>query len=61
LAASRAGIKVVVLPERNRKDVEEEVPEQVRESLEIKFVNTMEEVLDIALEPDGTKPAEAVS
>ena len=61
LAARRAGIKVVVLPERNRKDVEEEVPEQVRESLEIKFVNTMEEVLDIALEPNGTKPAEAVS
>jgi ATP-dependent Lon protease len=61
LAARRAGIKVVVLPERNRKDVEEEVPEQVRESLEIRFVNTMEEVLDIALEPNGTKPAEAVS
>jgi ATP-dependent Lon protease len=55
LAARRAGIKVVVLPERNRKDVEEEVPEQVRESLEIKFVNTMEEVLDIALEPNGVR------
>ena len=55
LAARRAGIKVVVLPERNRKDVEEEVPEQVRKSLEIKFVNTMEEVLDIALEPNGVR------
>jgi ATP-dependent Lon protease len=55
LAARRAGIKVVVLPERNRKDVEEEVPEQVRESLDIKFVNTMEEVLDIALEPNGVR------
>jgi len=55
LAARRAGIKVVVLPERNRKDVEEEVPEQVRESLDIRFVNTMEEVLDIALEPNGVR------
>ena len=55
LAARRAGIKVVVLPERNRKDVEEEVPEQVRKSLDIRFVNTMEEVLDIALEPNGVR------
>jgi len=31
------------------------VPEQVRESLDIRFVNTMEEVLDIALEPNGVR------
>jgi len=51
LAANRAGMKLVVLPERNRKDVEEDVPEQVRRNLEFRFVESMEEVLDAVLEP----------
>lgn len=51
LAANRAGMKLVVLPERNRKDVEEDVPEQVRRNLEFRFVESMEEVLEVALEP----------
>ncbi|MGQ9698669.1 MAG: endopeptidase La, partial [Armatimonadota bacterium] len=51
LAANRAGMKLVVLPARNRKDVEEDVPEQVRRNLEFRFVESMEEVLDTVLEP----------
>ena len=50
LAAHRAGIKRVILPEQNRKDLEE-VPENVRQELEFHFVSRMEEVIQIALLP----------
>ncbi|WP_407306818.1 endopeptidase La [Desulfosporosinus sp. SB140] len=50
LAAHRAGIKVVLLPEENRKDLEE-VPEKVRKILEFHFVSRIEEVLKLALLP----------
>jgi len=47
LAAHRAGIKTVILPEKNRKDVEE-IPLNVRQKLDIRFVERMEEVLEQA-------------
>lgn len=50
LAAHRAGIKIIILPDKNRKDLEE-VPEDIRKQLEFRFVRRMEEVLDIALLP----------
>jgi ATP-dependent Lon protease len=50
LAAHRAGIKVVLLPEENRKDLEE-VPEKVRKLLDFHFVSRIEEVLKLALLP----------
>jgi ATP-dependent Lon protease len=50
LAAHRAGLKYVLLPERNRYDLEE-IPQHVRESLQFFFVKEMEEVLQIALQP----------
>jgi ATP-dependent Lon protease len=50
LAARRAGIKQIILPERNRKDVNEEVPEQVKESLTFHFVSEISEALELALE-----------
>ncbi len=50
LAAHRAGIKIIILPEKNRKDLEE-IPKPVRNVLEFQFVNRMEEVLEIALLP----------
>jgi len=50
LAAHRAGLKHVLLPERNRYDLEE-IPQHVRESLQFYFVREMEEVLQIALQP----------
>jgi ATP-dependent Lon protease len=53
LAASRAGIKQVILPERNRKDLVE-VPESVRKEMTVHFVSRIDEALDIALE----RPAE---
>jgi len=50
LAAHRAGIKVVLLPQKNCKDLEE-IPENVRGDLEFHFVARMEEVLSLALLP----------
>jgi ATP-dependent Lon protease len=44
LAAHRAGIKRVVMPERNRKDVID-IPEQPRKEIEIMFVKRMDELL----------------
>ncbi|HNN90697.1 MAG TPA: endopeptidase La [Pseudomonadota bacterium] len=44
LAAHRAGIKRVILPERNQKDIVD-VPDEVKADLEIHFVSRMEEVL----------------
>jgi ATP-dependent Lon protease len=48
LAAHRAGIKHVILPERNAADLEE-VPQEIREELEFHPVQKMEEVLRFAL------------
>ena len=48
LAAKQAGIKTVILPERNQKDLVE-VPDDAKEGLEFIFVNHVEEVLDRAL------------
>jgi ATP-dependent Lon protease len=48
LAAHRAGIKTVVLPERNQKDMVD-VPEQVKNELSIRFVQMVDEVLPIVL------------
>jgi ATP-dependent Lon protease len=50
LAAHAAGLTDVVLPERNRADLDE-VPEEVREAMTFHPVGTVEEVLEIALEP----------
>ena len=48
LAAHRAGIKRIVLPERNRVDLEE-VPKEITEELDFIFAKRMEEVLEAAL------------
>jgi ATP-dependent Lon protease len=48
LAAHRAGIKTVILPEENTKDLEE-VPQNIKNDLCFVFVRTMDEVIDKAL------------
>jgi ATP-dependent Lon protease len=48
LAARRAGIKTVILPKRNEKDLEE-VPKHVRRGMEFIFAETMDDVLPAAL------------
>tara|TARA_B100002049_G_scaffold103587_1_gene76462 strand:- start:775 stop:3207 length:2433 start_codon:yes stop_codon:yes gene_type:complete len=53
LAAHQAGIKTVLLPERNRKD-EDDIPENVRSALEIHYMSHVDEVIDIALQETAT-------
>jgi len=48
LAAHRAGIKVVIVPAKNRKDLSE-LPVKIQRELTIHFVERMEEVLAVAL------------
>jgi ATP-dependent Lon protease len=48
LAAHRAGIKTVLLPDKNRKDLLE-VPDEIQKELDFRFVGRMEEVLQTAL------------
>ena len=59
LAAHRAGIKRILLPERNRPDLEE-VPKEVVDELQFFFVGRMEQVLEAALEsmPKPLPPSE---
>jgi ATP-dependent Lon protease len=60
LAAHRAGIKRIILPERNKPDLEE-VPQEIRDTLEFIAVSKMDDVLLHALEApvvqDETAPA----
>jgi ATP-dependent Lon protease len=50
LAAHAAGLTDVILPERNRGDLDE-IPEEIREQMTFHPVMTVQEVLDRALEP----------
>jgi ATP-dependent Lon protease len=49
LAAQRNGIRCVIAPELNEQDVDE-IPEHLRKDLDFKFVSTLDEVLDAALQ-----------
>src|SRR6202522_1767084 len=61
LAAHRAGLFEVILPQENDKDVAE-VPENLRTAMKMHFVDNMDQVLTIALEgPLPQMPAEAES
>jgi ATP-dependent Lon protease len=52
LGAHRAGIKTIILPKRNEKDLED-VPDAVRQQLHFVFADTIEQVLETALEPSS--------
>ncbi len=54
LSAHRAGLKAVILPEENRKDLVD-VPKKALDELEIHLVKHMDEVLKIALRPARRK------
>jgi ATP-dependent Lon protease len=56
LAAHRAGIKRIIVPERNHGDLDE-VPEEVKKDLEFVFASRMTQVIEAALEE---KPASRV-
>jgi len=58
LAAHRAGIKRIVLPERNEKDVVD-VPEEIRQEMDIVYVKTVGDALRAVLEDAEVSPAPA--
>ncbi len=51
LVAQRAGLKKVIIPEKNKKDLKD-IPKSVKKALDIKFVNNVDEVFDIAIEKE---------
>jgi len=56
LAALRAGIKTVMLPSRNRRDLEE-IPADARAQLNIVWVENVDEAIATALQPEATAQA----
>lgn len=54
MAAYRKGIYHVILPKKNEVDIEK-VPEVVRTKMKFTFVETIEEVLEVALNEDNSK------
>ncbi|MHB8551104.1 MAG: S16 family serine protease, partial [Acidiferrobacterales bacterium] len=67
LAAHRGGIKIVVIPEENRKDLAD-IPKNVRDGLDIRPYRWIDQVLETALErppeplkePEGGEQSKAV-
>lgn len=59
VAAARAGIARVMLPARNRKDFEE-IPEEVRSTMQFVWLDTVDEAMSAALEPGSERSAEAL-
>src|SRR3954449_9590078 len=51
LAARRAGIRELIVPKQNAKNVNEDLTPDVREGLTVHLVSTIEEVLALALQP----------
>jgi len=52
LAGMRAGIKTIILPKKNEKDLEE-IPEHIRNQMNFKFIQRMDEAIELALKhPD---------
>ena len=56
LAAMRAGITTVIIPKQNEKDLVD-IPEEAKQKLKFVPVETVDEVLAVALEKDGATPA----
>ena len=55
IAAARAGIRKVILPARNRRDLED-IPQSARSLLELVWVEHVSEALDVALAPAADNP-----
>jgi len=59
IAAARAELSMVILPERNRKDYED-IPEAARSALRFVWAERAEDVIEAALEPASATPAPAL-
>src|SRR6188508_3251705 len=59
LAARRVGIREVILPRQNEKNVNEDLTEELRKDLTVHYVTSVDEVLLLALQPSATATATA--
>jgi ATP-dependent Lon protease len=57
LAGMRAGIKTIILPKKNEKDLEE-IPEHIRSQINFEFIQSMDEAIELALKQTETRPSE---
>jgi ATP-dependent Lon protease len=56
LAAHRNGLRTIILPKRNEQDIDD-VPDEIKKSMKFIFVETVDDVIQSALEkPDASKP-----
>jgi ATP-dependent Lon protease len=58
LAARRLGVKEVILPRQNDKDVKEDLSDELRKDLTIHLVSTIDEAVLLALTPPSTSHRE---
>ena len=59
LAARRHGVTEVLLPKRNEKNVNEDLSEDLRRDMTIRLVSTIDDVLELVLQPPAAQPAVA--
>jgi ATP-dependent Lon protease len=60
LAAHRARLSTILLPKRNEDDLED-LPDEVREALNFVFLDTVQDALDVALEPAPEPDSDGIS
>ena len=60
LAAHRNGLRTVILPRRNEQDVED-VPDEIKKTMKFVYVDTVDDVIESALEVNGKKTASSKS
>ena len=58
LAARRAGIRELLLPQQNEKNVREDIQPDLLKDLQIHYVRTIEELLSLAFATPVLKPAQ---
>ena len=56
LAAQRAGIKEAILPILNKRNIDRDIPEEIKDKLKFYYVNRIEEVRDIVFSKDKPTP-----
>jgi ATP-dependent Lon protease len=61
LAAHRVGVRTLLLPKRNEKNLLEDVPAPVREALAVHLVDSVHDVIRLALEEAPTRPGPRVA
>ena len=54
VAAARAGVKIVIIPKQNEKDLKE-LPGFLKQAVQFRLVETMDQVLEIALNPSESR------